>query len=312
MQPWRETQTYSIVARDPVNGELGVAVQSHYFAVGPVAPWAEAGVGAVAAQAYDGAEFGPRALEILRSGLSAGATLVGMLEDDAFRDLRQVAIVDAAGNVAVHTGQRCIVAAGHAVGEGFSVQANVMVDESVWEGMRRGYEEAAGPLAHRLMAALEGGQRAGGDIRGQQSAALLVVSGVRAERPSLGRLIDLRADDHPRPLDELRRLLRLHHAHDLLHRAKASLMDRQPEEALAALSAAIDVAPDQSEIRFYRAVALLELGREKEARDEFRPIFAEGPQWARLLPRLVDRGLVVRGESAIPRMTHMTSPEELT
>ena len=307
MDTWRETNTYSVVARDPVSGELGVAVQSHYFAVGPVAPWVEAGVGAVAAQAYDGAEFGPLVLEVLRSGLSAGATLAGMLETDAFRDFRQVAIVDAAGNVAVHTGSRCTPAAGHAVGDNFSVQANVMVDESVWEGMRRGYEESKGDLAHRLMAALEGGQRAGGDIRGQQSAALLVVSGARPERPWLGRLIDIRADDHPRPLEEMWRLLRLHRAHDLLHRAKASLMKRRPEDALAMLTAALDTAPDQVEIRFYQALALLELGRDAQAEDGFRSVFREGTQWARLLPRLVDRGLMARAVPAIPRIVALGS-----
>jgi uncharacterized Ntn-hydrolase superfamily protein len=301
-------QTYSIVARDAATGQLGVAVQSKYFAVGPVAPWAQAGVGAVAAQAFDGAEFGPELLGLLAGGRPAPEALAALLRDDPDRELRQVGVVDARGQVAAHTGRRCIAAAGHAVGEGFSVQANVMLDGSVWPAMKTAYEAATGDLADRLIQALAAGQAAGGDIRGQQSAALVVVDGKPAGRPWLGRLIDVRVDDHSQPVAELGRLLRLHRAHELLHEAKAALLARGAEDALARLGRAAVLAPDQIEIRFYLAVSLLEAGRESEAVPVFREVFAEEPRWAQLLPRLLPRGLVGRDRAAVARVAALGGP----
>ncbi|HEY8173386.1 MAG TPA: DUF1028 domain-containing protein, partial [Dehalococcoidia bacterium] len=195
--------TYSIVARDATTGELGVAVQSRYFSVGSVVTWAEAGVGAVATQSLARMEYGPEGLELMRAGKSAREALDSLVAADGGSAVRQVAMIDASSNVATHTGERCIAAAGQIVGDGYSVQANMMVDDSIWPAMASMYEASRGDLADRMLAALDAAQAAGGDIRGQQSAAMLIVSGTRGEKPWDGRLLELRIEDHPRPLDEL-------------------------------------------------------------------------------------------------------------
>jgi uncharacterized Ntn-hydrolase superfamily protein len=203
--------TYSIVARDPRTGQIGVAVQSHYFSVGSAVPWAEAGVGAVATQAFANIDYGPQGLTLMRQGLNAAQALEILLQQDEEREIRQVALVDARGNVAVHTGGRCIASAGHATGDNFSVQANMMVDDSIWPAMKHAYERAEGDLADRMIAALEAAQEAGGDIRGQQAAAILIVSGEQ-QLPWHGRMFDLRVEDHPRPVEELKRLVSIRKA----------------------------------------------------------------------------------------------------
>src|SRR5450759_2918596 len=205
--------TYSIVARDQRTGEFGVAVQSHYFQVGPVVPWALAGVGAVATQSQVNISYGPLGLELLRAGYNAEQALKALTAGDPHADLRQCAIVDAAGNVAAHTGARCIPAAGHKLGDGFSCQANLMEKDTVWGAMAAAYESTDEPLAERMMAALEAAEVEGGDIRGRQSSAMLVVSGTGTGRPWEDRVIDLRVEDAAEPLLELRRLLRIKRAY---------------------------------------------------------------------------------------------------
>ena len=195
--------TYSIVARDPTTGELGVAVQSHYFSVGNVVPWAEAGIGVVATQSFLNLAYGPEGLGLMRAGWSAPEALAELVRHDPEQDLRQVAMVDTAGNSAAHTGERCIAAAGHLVGDGYSVQANIMVDRGVWLAMARAEQAASGDLADRLVAALEAAQAAGGDLRGQQSAALVTVAGAPPEWAGEGKRFDLRIEDHPTSLAEL-------------------------------------------------------------------------------------------------------------
>jgi uncharacterized Ntn-hydrolase superfamily protein len=214
----RPVHTYSVVARDAATGDLGVAVQSHWFSVGSLVTWAEAGVGAVATQSFVDPAYGPLGLGLMRAGKSAREALDGLLAADAGRDVRQVAMVDAKGVVAVHTGKKCIEAAGHATGAGWSVQANLMASERVWPAMARAMEQARGDLAERMLAALEAAEAAGGDIRGRQSAALLVVRGASSGRPWADRAVELRVEDHPRPLEELRRLLRVHRAFDHMNR----------------------------------------------------------------------------------------------
>ena len=216
-RPARPVHTYSIVARDPKTGELGVAVQSHWFAVGPLVPWAEAGVGAVATQSFVDASYGKLGLDLLRAGRSGPDTLKGLLAADENREVRQVAIVDASGKVAAHTGAKCIPMAGHRVGEGYSVQANLMLGEQVWPAMAKAFESTEGDLAARMLAALEAAQAAGGDIRGKQSAALIVVSGKPTGRSWQDRVFDLRVDDHPEPVAELRRLVVLQRAYNLMN-----------------------------------------------------------------------------------------------
>jgi uncharacterized Ntn-hydrolase superfamily protein len=198
--------TYSIVARDPATGELGVAVESHFFAVGPVVPWLRPGVGAVATQAMAELSYGPLALDLLEAGRSPSRALEILTEADPGAATRQVAVVDAAGAVAVHTGECCIAEAGHRLGEGWAVQANMMTSPGVPDAMAEAFLAAGGPLADRMLAALDAAEAAGGDIRGRQSAALVVVRG-DAGSPAWDNVCDVRVDDHPEPLVELRRLV---------------------------------------------------------------------------------------------------------
>lgn len=202
--------TFSIAACDLKAGEWGVAVQSKFLAVGPIVPWAEANVGAIATQAYANTSYGPRGLAMLRLGFSAEETLKKLLETDEGREHRQVGIVDSQGRAAAFTGKECYEWAGHIVGKNFAVQGNILVSRKTVEAMASAFERTRGPLAQRLIEALRAGQRAGGDRRGQQSAALLVVKEKGGYGEFTDRLMDLRVDDHPRPIEELARLVDLH------------------------------------------------------------------------------------------------------
>lgn len=248
--------TYSIVARDKKTGEFGVAVQSHYFQVGPVVPWALAGVGAVATQAQVNRSYGPLGLELLRAGYSAEQALKALTAGDPHADLRQCAIVDAAGNVAAHTGAKCIPAAGHLVGDGFSCQANLMEKDTVWAAMAAAYQGTDAPLAERLMAALDAAEAEGGDIRGRQSAAMLVVSGAGTGRPWEDRIIDLRVEDDAEPLHELRRLLRIRLAYDADSEADSLDEAGDPVAAAAKRRDAFELAPENVELRFWAGLAM--------------------------------------------------------
>ncbi|MGC8874805.1 MAG: DUF1028 domain-containing protein [Chloroflexia bacterium] len=202
--------TFSIVAFDPATGDLGVAVQSKFLAVGAYVPSARAGVGAIATQAYSNLSYGPRGLELLAQGLSAPEVVERLLADDPLREQRQLGIVDARGQAAAFTGKECFSWAGHLVGQGYCCQGNILVGEETVQAMAETFQRAQGELAERLLAALTAGQEAGGDRRGQQSAALLVVRASGGYGGTSDRYIDLRVDDHPRPIEELRRLLHLH------------------------------------------------------------------------------------------------------
>ena len=280
--------TYSIVARDPETGQLGVAVQSHAFSVGPIVPWARAGVGAVATQSIVDPGYGPKGLELLASGLSAEQVLAKLVAADEDAAVRQVAMVDAHGVVAVHTGERCIPAVGHVRGDGFSCQANMMLNDTVWDAMAAAYREADGDLAARLMAALYAAESEGGDIRGRESSALLVVSAADSGRPWMYAdvLIDLRVEDHPEPLTELERLLNLQrafsHAEEADRRQETGDMSGFWEE----FAAAEQYAPDNAELQFWKGVALAQQGRESEARATLAEVYRRDPNWAELLRRL--------------------------
>lgn len=252
--------TYSIVARDKKTGEFGVAVQSHYFQVGPVVPWALAGVGAVATQSQVNISYGPLGLELLRAGYNAEQALKALTAGDPHADLRQCAIVDAAGNVAAHTGARCIPAAGHKLGDGFSCQANLMEKDTVWGAMAAAYESTDEPLAERMMAALEAAEVEGGDIRGRQSSAMLVVSGTGTGRPWEDRVIDLRVEDAAEPLLELRRLLRIKRAY--VADAEADRLDEAGDAAAAGAMRreAFELAPEIVELRFWAGIAMATSG----------------------------------------------------
>ncbi len=284
--------TFSIVARDPLSGAMGVAVQSHWFSVGTVVAWGEAGVGVVATQAFAEIAYGPRGLALMRTGVPAPEALQQLLQADESRDLRQVAMLDARGRQAVHTGPRCIAMAGHLEGEEFSVQANMMLSDQVWPAMADAYRASSGELAERLLAALQAAQRAGGDVRGQQSASMLVVGGERSERPWEGVLVDLRVEDHPQPLQELARLLRIHKAYTLMNRGDAFLGEGDIPAALDCYSQASAMAPGMPELPFWHAVTLADLGRLEEALPIFKTVFAANPNWAVLVQRLPAAGLL--------------------
>ena len=246
--------TYSIVVRDADTGQLGVAVQSHWFSVGGLVCWAEAGVGAVATQSMVQVSYGPLGLDRMREGLSASEALAELLAADDGRELRQVAMVDAQGRVAAHTGARCIAEAGHQTGEGFSVQANIMANREVWPAMARAYREAQGDLAERLLAALDAAQAAGGDLRGKQSAAMVIVGAEPSAERWEGVLLELRVEDHPDPLVELRHLVKLHRAYEHMNQGDELLGEDRVEEALVQYRTAAQMAPEIPELPFWQAV----------------------------------------------------------
>ncbi|MBI4409267.1 MAG: DUF1028 domain-containing protein [Gemmatimonadetes bacterium] len=285
----RPAHTYSIVARDSATGQLGVAVQSHWFSVGPIVPWAEAGVGAVATQSFVEVSYGPLGLELLRAGKTAAQALEALVAADPHPEVRQVAIVDARGTVAAHTGDKAIEAAGHRTGPGYSVQANLMLRPTVPDAMARAYERASGDLAERLLAALEAAQAEGGDIRGRQSAALLVVSGAPAGTPWGGRLFDLRVEDHPQPVQELRRLLHLARAYNHMNAGDEAVTRGDVDAALREYATAEAMVPDSTtngEMVFWHAVMLVNRGRVQESLPLFRRAFAQDPNWVELVRRL--------------------------
>ncbi|TMQ65209.1 MAG: DUF1028 domain-containing protein [Candidatus Eisenbacteria bacterium] len=295
--------TFSIVARDSATGDIGVAVQSHYFAVGPIVPWAEPGIGAVATQSLVEVSYGPKGLELMRNGKDAKQALHDLLEEDPHPEVRQVAMVDARGEVASHTGAKCIPDAGDTTGNGYSVQANLMSTNRVWPAMARAYERSNGDLAERLLAALEAGQLAGGDIRGQQSAAIVIVKGKRSNKPWADRIMDLRVEDSPKPIAELRRLVTLWRAYRNVDDGDALVTDGKVEDAMKAYSEAARLAPGNDEILFWQAVTLWKLGREKDATPIFRKVFARGGRrWVELVPRLVPAGLLEDDPASLRRI----------
>ena len=290
--PVRPVHTYSIVARDPATGELGVAVQSHWFSVGPIVAWAEAGVGAVATQSFVDPSYGKNGLDSMRAGKSAPDTLKELLAKDEAREVRQVAMIDAQGRVEAFTGKNDIQAAGHIVGKNFSVQANLMLNDKVWPAMARAFENTKGDLADRMLAALDAAQAEGGDIRGRQSAALIVVTGKPTGQAWKDRTFDLRVDDSPQPLVELRRLVRLQRAYNHMNAGDLAVEKKDNEGALREYSAAEKLVPNNAEMIYWHAVALVNMGRVEESLPLFRRVFAMDRNWVTLTPRLPKSGLL--------------------
>jgi uncharacterized Ntn-hydrolase superfamily protein len=284
--------TYSIVARDPGTGELGVAVQSCYFGVGAAVPWGEAGVGVVATQSFANLDFGPEGLAMMRDGITPEDALRRLLEADPRNETRQVALLDSSGRVATHTGAACISAAGHLAGDGVSAQANMMVDDTVWPAMVAAYQSARGDLAARLVGALEAAEVNGGDIRGRQSAALLIVSGARAQKPWHGRMFDLRVDDHPDPVAEISRLLRLKRAQLAQRRFQEAAAAGKNEEAVAALRQALELAPEVDETQLSAAYLYSLQGRHHEARTLLQQVFDRKPLLAEWMDRMITATII--------------------
>ena len=303
--PRRPVSTYSIVARDAVTGQLGVAVQSHWFSVGSVVPWARAGVGAVATQSFVEPAYGPLGLDLMATGRTAGQALAALVSTDEGAPVRQVAMVDQHGEVAVHTGDHCIAAAGHASGNGFSCQANMMERATVWPAMKAAYENATGDLAERMLLALEAAQAAGGDIRGRQSAALLIVDGERSDTPWGGRIFDLRVEDHPQPLVELRRLVTLQRAYLALNEGDEHTAHGDLEAAMASYRRATTLVPDEAtggEAAFWTGVTLASADREDEALPWLRRAAVQDAAWLRLLERLPAAGLLPHDPQLMGRL----------
>jgi uncharacterized Ntn-hydrolase superfamily protein len=294
--------TYSIVARDLTTGEMGVAVQSHWFSVGSLCPWAEAGVGAIATQSFVNVSFGPRGLELLRQGKTTEEAVKALIASDEGREVRQLAIVDAQGNAAAHTGLKCVPQAGHRVGEGFSVQANLMLSDQVWPAMAKAFEESEGHLGERLLAALEAAQEAGGDIRGKQSAALLVVKAQTTGKVWEDRVIDLRIEDHIEPVVELRRLLRVHRAYEHMNQGDLAMERGDVEGALEAYRTAEAMFPENLEMRYWHAISLANVGRIDEALPIFGDLFSKDENWLTLTRRLPGVDLLKVGERDLERI----------
>jgi uncharacterized Ntn-hydrolase superfamily protein len=296
--------TFSIVARDPATGEMGVAVQSHWFSVGSIVTWAEAGVGAIATQSFVDPGYGMRGLQLMRRGAAAPDALDRLVKADAQRDGRQVAMIDAAGRVSAYTGKSAIAAAGHIVGQNFSAQANLMANDRVWPAMAKAFETTKGDLADRMLAALEAAQSVGGDIRGRQSAAILIVKGKSSGRPWAGadRVFDLRVDDAPEPIVELKRLIRLQRAYGHANHGDELMTEKKVEEALQEYKAAARLAPEILELPFWHAVTLASIGREAEAAPIFKAVFAKEPVWADLITRLPAAGLFPNDRALIERI----------
>lgn len=279
--------TFSIVARDSVTGEMGVAVQSHWFSVGTAVSWAEAGVGAVATQSFVNKSFGLRGLSLLKIGLTAEQAVDSLLKDDEGREVRQLAIVDNKGNVAVHTGNSCIQFASHIKGNQFSVQANMMLGNQVPAAMATAFRKSAGkPLAERMLLALDAAQGAGGDIRGQQSAALIVVPAKSNDRPWDERTVDLRVDDSKYPIKEIRRLYKVHVAYEHMNKGDLAVEKSDMVTAMNEYNAAMKMFPANLEMQYWTAVTLANNNELAKAIPIFRKVFAGDKNWKELTRRL--------------------------
>ena len=288
--------TYSIVAFDPETGEMGAAVQSNWFSVGTLVIWGEPGVGVVATQSFVNPSYGPRGLAMMKLGLSPEIVLQQLTGQDEGKAYRQAAILNNKGLVAAHTGKDCIEAAGHHVGENYSVQANLMANATVWPKMAEAFEQSKGqPLAERMMVALEAAQEAGGDIRGKQSAAMIVVSSDQ-NKASWEKNVDLRVDDHTEPLKELRRLLSVNQAYEHMNKGDLAVEKGDVASAMKEYGAAQEMFPNNLEMKYWHAIALANAGKLKAALPIFATIFNKDQNWKELTPRLIKNGLLTVSE----------------
>lgn len=294
--------TYSIVAYDEATGQLGVAVQSHWFSVGSLVPWVKAGVGAVATQSFVKVEYGPNGLKLMGKGFSAEDALKILVEDDEHSAVRQVGMVDAKGNASAFTGKNCIQFAGHIVGKNYTVQANLMASATVPTAMVRAYEITKGDLVDRLMAALEAAEKEGGDIRGKQSAAIVVTTGEPTGIEWKDKLFDLRIEDHPEPIIEMKRLIRVARAYQHANQGDLYLETGEVDKALKEYDLAAEYYPENPELPFWTAVSLASVGRVEEALLIFKEVFERAPDLRDLIPRLVPAELLPDDDELIERI----------
>lgn len=284
--------TFSIVARDEATGEMAVGVQSHWFSVGTSVPWAEAGVGAVATQSFVDKSYGPKALALLKAGLTPQQALDSLTKADPGRDVRQVAIIDTKGNVAAHTGKNCIQVAKHITGLNFSVQSNMMLGDQVCEYMAKSFTASTGkPLAERILQALEAAQQAGGDIRGMQAAAILVVPAQKTEQWN-NTTVNLRVDDAAQPLKELRRLYTVHLAYEHMNNGDLAVEKNDMAKAMNEYNAAMKLFPSNLEMQYWTAITLANNKQVNKALPMLKSIFTKDKNWKELTRRLPPVGLL--------------------
>lgn len=287
------THTYSIVARDEVTGEMGVAVQSHWFSVGTSVIYGEAGIGVVATQSLTNPAYGPKGLALMKQGLSPQQALDALIANDGGEQYRQVGILSANGDVATHTGSACISEAGHRQGKNFSVQANLMLNNTVWGAMADAFEKSKGkPLSERLLITLKAAQAEKGDLRGKQSAAILIVSGTATGNSWEDTLMDLRVDDHDNPLQELERLMKVHKAYGFMNNGDVAMEAGDSKKAEQQYLSAQKLFPDNLEMQYWYAVNLLNSKDFKKAKPILKSIFKQDKNWQILIPRLVDSKLL--------------------
>ena len=290
--PSRPVATYSIVAMDETTGELGVAVQSHWFSVGSLVPWAKAGVGAVATQSFVKVDYGPDGLRLMESGMTATKALEILISQDDGEAVRQIGMIDFNGNVTAHTGKRCIEHAGHIIGENYSVQANMMAKSTVPKAMANAFDNSKGDLADRMMAALEAAETEGGDIRGKQSAAMLIVSGDPTGVIWKDTKLSLRIEDHSTPLIELKRLIRIHRAYQHANMGDHYMETEEIEKALLEYKKAEQYYPENAELPYWTAVSLVNSNRLDDALPIFESVFQRNPNLKEMTPRLIKSGLL--------------------
>ncbi len=295
--------TYSIVARDSATGDMAVAVQSHWFSVGTVVSWGEAGVGVVATQSFSNKSFGLRGLAMLKEGMSPQEALDELLRTDEAAAVRQVAILDAQGRVAVHTGDKCVPYAGDIKGNGFSVQANMMKSPEVWPAMAEAFTKNAKlPLPERIIKAMEAAESQGGDIRGNQSAVMLVVRGKKTDEPWNDVLLDLRVDDHENPVEELSRLLKTYRAYEFMNAGDLAIEEGNMKEATDLYGKAEKMFPNNLEMQYWHAITLANNGQIEEARKMLQGIYKKNQDWRELTTRLPKVGLLNVSEKDLKRL----------
>ncbi len=294
--------TYSIVAQDPASGQMGGAVQSHYFSVPGTVLYAEAGVGVVATQALVNPVFGPEGLRMLASGKTAEETVQQLVLNDEGAMYRQLGIVDVSGNVAQHTGKNAIPSYCMLTGKGYAVQANMMLKDGVCQAMANAFEKARKskqPFKQQLMDALVAAQNAGGDIRGMQSAGMVIVSAKKNSNPMLAKPLELQVEDHPQPLKELQRLLNIHSAYDYMNQGDVAMEKGATEKALALYGKAQDMYPENKEFIYWSAISLANVGRVDEAKEMLAPVFKADPNWIQLTYNLLPTGLLQLSEAQV-------------
>ena len=288
----RPISTYSIIALDYETKEIGVAVQSHWFSVGFLVPWVKSGIGAVATQSFVKVDYGPEGLALMEEGLSANEALKKLINEDSEESIRQVGMVDINGNIASHTGNDCIAYADHVKGNFYSIQANMMKNSGVPVAMALAYESSKGDLAEKMLAALEAAENAGGDIRGKQSAAMVIASGEPTGVKWKDIELDLRVEDHKNPVKELKRLIQIHKAYKHANMGDYYVEKNQTEKALIEYNNAAILYPDNPELLYWAAIALINNGNIQKALTMFKEVFMKNENLRLMTPRLISSGLL--------------------